>query len=205
MFTGIVTAMGTVDAVELLGQNHGGQDKRFTIAAPYDPATIDLGASIAHDGCCLTVTTLQTVSDGALYTIDASTETLGLTTLGGWEKGTQINLERSLKLGDEMGGHLVSGHVDGMATITKREDGENSSLFEIEAPDDLAKYIAKKGSVCLQGTSLTVNSVEANRFTLMLIPHTLAVTTWGERKVGDQLNLEIDQMARYAERLMASH
>lgn len=199
MFTGIVTAMGTVDDVEVMGE-----DKRFTIITPYDPASIDLGASIAHDGCCLTVTTLESVQNGALYTIDASTETLSLTTLGQWKKGAQINLERSLKLGDEMGGHLVSGHVDGMATIIRREDGENTSLFEIEAPDNLAKYIANKGSVCLQGTSLTVNNVESNRFTMMLIPHTLAVTTWGQRKVGDQLNLEIDQMARYAERLMGS-
>lgn len=199
MFTGIVTAMGAVEAVEEMGH-----DKRFTITAPYDPATIDLGASIAHDGACLTVTTLEAIHGGARYTIDASTETLNLTTLGAWEKGTQINLERSLKLGDEMGGHLVSGHVDGMARISKREDGENTSLFEIQVPDDLARYIAKKGSVCLQGTSLTVNSVEDNRFTLMLIPHTLAVTTWGQRKVGDALNLEIDQMARYAERLMSS-
>lgn len=205
MFTGIITAMGTVEAVEILGQNHGGQDKRFTIATPFDSATIDLGASIAHDGCCLTVTSLRAVEGGANYTIDASTETLNLTTLGQWQTGTRVNLERSLKLGDEMGGHLVSGHVDGVARIIKREDGDNSSLFEIEVPDDLAKYIAKKGSVCLQGTSLTVNSVEGNRFTLMLIPHTLAVTTWGQRKVGDHLNLEIDQMARYAERLMAGH
>jgi riboflavin synthase len=205
MFTGIVTAIGTVEAVELLGQNHGGQDKRFTIKAPYEAASIDLGASIAHDGCCLTVTTLQTIEGGARYTIDASTETLNLTTLGEWVQGTRINLERSLRLGDEMGGHLVSGHVDGMARIIKREDGDNSSLFEVEAPDDLAKFIAKKGSVCLQGTSLTVNGVAGNRFTLMLIPHTLAVTTWGDRTAGDWLNLEIDQMARYAERLMASH
>lgn len=199
MFTGIVTAMGTVDDVLVMGE-----DKRFTITTPYDPATINLGASIAHDGCCLTVTTLEAIAGGARYTIDASTETLNLTTLGTWQMGTQINLERSLKLGDEMGGHLVSGHVDGMATITRRDDGENTSLFEMEAPDDLAKYIARKGSVCLQGTSLTVNSVDGNRFTMMLIPHTLAVTTWGQRKVGDPINLEIDQMARYAERLMAS-
>lgn len=199
MFTGIVTAMGAVEDVHIMGE-----DRRFTIRAPYEASTIDLGASIAHDGACLTVTTLEATPQGSRYTIDASTETLGLTTLGEWQTGVQINLERSLKLGDEMGGHLVSGHVDGMATITKREDGENTSLFEIQAPDDLAKYIAKKGSVCLQGTSLTVNSVENNRFTLMLIPHTLAVTTWGQRQVGDHMNLEIDQMARYAERLIAS-
>ncbi len=200
MFTGIVTAMGTVEAVETMGE-----DKRFTIQSPYDAAGIDLGASIAHDGCCLTVTTLQQTSEGARYTIDASTETLRLTTLGAWEVGTQINLERSLKLGDEMGGHLVTGHVDGMGIIRRREDGENTSLFEIEAPDDLSRFIAKKGSVCLQGTSLTVNDVTENRFTLMLIPHTLAVTTWGLRQVGDQMNLEIDLMARYAERLMGQN
>jgi riboflavin synthase len=197
MFTGIVTAVGTVEAIDAMGE-----DKRFTIQSPYDAASIDLGASIAHDGCCLTVTALEQTPAGARYTIDASTETLRLTTLGQWQKGTRINLERSLKLGDEMGGHLVTGHVDGMATVTRREDGENTSLFEIKAPPDLAKYIAKKGSVCLQGTSLTVNNVEGNRFTLMLIPHTLAVTTWGERQIGDAMNIEIDLMARYAERLL---
>ncbi|MBO6674529.1 MAG: riboflavin synthase [Rhizobiales bacterium] len=197
MFTGIVTAIGTVANVETMGE-----DKRFTIQSPYEATTIDLGASIAHDGCCLTVTTLEKTVDGARYTIDASTETLRLTTLGAWKPGTRINLERSLKLGDEMGGHLVTGHVDGMASVTKREDGENTSLFEIEAPENLAKFIAKKGSVCLQGTSLTVNKVEGDRFTLMLIPHTLEVTTWGDRQVGDAMNIEIDLMARYAERLM---
>ena len=198
MFTGIVTAIGTVEALENMGE-----DRRFTIAAPYQTAGIDLGASIAHDGACMTVTTTDTTPDGVRYTFDASSETLRLTTLAGWQVGTRINLERSSKLGDEMGGHLVTCHVDGMATVIRREDGENASLFEIEAPDDLARFIAKKGSVCLQGTSLTVNSVEGNRFTLMLIPHTLAVTTWGDRKVGDRMNIEIDLMARYAERLMA--
>jgi riboflavin synthase len=197
MFTGIVTAIGTVANVETMGE-----DKRFTIQSPYDSATIDLGASIAHDGCCLTVTTLEQTAAGARYTIDASIETLHLTTLGSWQEGSRINLERSLKLGDEMGGHLVTGHVDGMARVTSREDGQNTSLFEIEAPENLAKFIAKKGSVCLQGTSLTVNDVQGNRFTLMLIPHTLEVTTWGDRKVGDAMNIEIDLMARYAERLM---
>jgi riboflavin synthase len=197
MFTGIVTAIGTVANVETMGE-----DKRFTIQSPYDSATIDLGASIAHDGCCLTVTTLEQTPFGARYTIDASIETLRLTTLGAWQEGSRINLERSLKLGDEMGGHLVTGHVDGMARVTSREDGQNTSLFEIEAPENLAKFIAKKGSVCLQGTSLTVNDVQGNRFTLMLIPHTLEVTTWGDRQAGDAMNIEIDLMARYAERLL---
>jgi len=199
MFTGIVTAMGSVEAVEAMGA-----DKRFTIQSPYDAASIDLGASIAHDGCCLTVTTLEQTHEGARYTIDASSETLRLTTLGQWQQGTRINLERSLKLGDEMGGHLVTGHVDGMAVITKREDGDNTSFFEIEAPPELSRFVAKKGSVCLQGTSLTVNDVAGDRFTLMLIPHTLAVTTWGDRQVGDAMNIEIDLIARYAERLMGS-
>ncbi|MFK7791696.1 MAG: riboflavin synthase [Devosiaceae bacterium] len=197
MFTGIVTAMGTVEAVDTMDE-----DKRFTIQSSYDAAGIELGASIAHDGCCLTVTTLQQTAQGARYTIDASTETLRLTTLGQWALGTSINLERSLKLGDEMGGHLVTGHVDGMAHVTRREDGANTSLFEMKVPAELAKFIAKKGSVCLQGTSLTVNDVDRDLFTVMLIPHTLAVTTWGLRQVGDQMNLEIDLMARYAERLM---
>jgi riboflavin synthase len=199
MFTGIVTAMGSVEAVEAMGA-----DKRFTIQSPYDAASIDLGASIAHDGCCLTVTTLEQTPEGARYTIDASSETLRLTTVGQWQQGTRINLERSLKLGDEVGGHLVTGHVDGMAVITKREDGDNTSSFEIEAPQELSRFVAKKGSVCLQGTSLTVNDVAGDRFTLMLIPHTLAVTTWGDRQVGDAMNIEIDLMARYAERLMGS-
>ncbi len=198
MFTGIVTAIGTVERVETMGD-----DKRFTIQSPYDAATIELGASICHDGACLTVTTLEQTPEGARFTIDASTETLNLTTLDKWEVGTRINLERSLKLGDEMGGHLVSGHVDGTAKIVRREVGEHTSLFEMEAPPELAKFIAKKGSVCLQGTSLTVNSADKNSFTLMLIPHTLEVTTWGDRQVGDDMNLEIDLMARYAERLMA--
>lgn len=197
MFTGIVTAIGTVEALGNMGEHY-----RFTIAAPYEADGIDLGASIAHDGACMTVTSKETTPDGVRYTFDASSESLRLTSLAGWQVGTRINLERSLKLGDEMGGHLVSGHVDGMATVTRREDGGDASLFEMEAPADLARFIAKKGSVCLQGTSLTVNSVDGNRFTLMLIPHTLAVTTWGERKVGDRMNIEIDMMARYAERLM---
>lgn len=197
MFTGIVTAIGTIERVEPLD---GG--RRFTVLAPYDPAGIALGASIAHDGCCLTVTTLEAAGEGARYGIDASEETLRLTTLAGWAPGTRVNLERSLRLGDEMGGHLVTGHVDGLATIVRRDDAGETALFEIEAPAALAPYIARKGSVCLQGTSLTVNAVEGARFTLMLIPHTLAVTTWGERRAGDAVNLEIDLMARYAERLL---
>ncbi|MEM1288502.1 MAG: riboflavin synthase [Pseudomonadota bacterium] len=197
MFTGIVTAMGTISNVEAMGE-----DRRFAIDCPYGADGIDLGASIAHDGCCLTVTSIEAIESGTRYTIDASTETLRLTTLGQWVVGTRINLERSLSVGAEMGGHIVTGHVDGLAKVSRREDAENTVFFEMVAPNELAKYIAKKGSVCLQGTSLTVNSVDDNRFTLMLIPHTLQVTTWGDRVEGDVMNLEIDLMARYAERLM---
>ena len=196
MFTGIISAIGTVAGVETRESG-----KRFIIEAPYDPVSIDLGASIAHDGCCLTVTTLGKVGEGARYTIDASTETLALTTLDDWTEGTRINLERALKIGDELGGHIVTGHVDGVATVVERKDLDDTSHFTIEAPTALAKFIATKGSVALQGTSLTVNSVEGSRFTLMLIPHTLDVTMWGEVKAGDKLNIEIDMMARYAARL----
>jgi riboflavin synthase len=193
MFTGIITARGTVIA------RQGGV---FTIDAPYEAAGIALGASIAHDGCCLTVTSLGAIAGGARYTLDVSNETLSKTTLGTWAPGTVVNLERALKAGDELGGHMVTGHVDGVATISAiRADGD-SRRFTIEVPPDLAPFIAAKGSVALDGTSLTVNEVTATSFGINLIPHTLTVTTWGEKKVGDRLNLEIDPLARYMARLL---
>jgi riboflavin synthase len=193
MFTGIITARGTVIA------RRGGV---FTIDAPYDPAGIALGASIAHDGCCLTVTSLDAIAGGARYTLDVSNETLSKTTLGTWAPGTVVNLERALKAGDELGGHMVTGHVDGVATISAiRADGD-SRRFTIEVPPDLAPFIAAKGSVALDGTSLTVNEVTAQSFGINLIPHTLTVTTWGNKKTGDRLNLEIDPLARYMARLL---
>jgi riboflavin synthase len=193
MFTGIITGLGTIV------ERKGGV---FTVAAPYPAASIELGASIAHDGCCLTVTSLKADGVGSRYTLDVSNETLSKTTLGGWQAGTRVNLERSLKAGDELGGHIVSGHVDGVATIVDiRADGE-SRRFTIEAPAELARFIAPKGSVALDGTSLTVNEVDGRRFGINLIPHTLAVTTWGGKQAGGRINLEIDPLARYVARLM---
>lgn len=205
MFTGLVTDVGRVVAVS-------GSDRlrRITIRASYDPASIALGASIACSGPCLTAVSVAPDGDGCRFGIDAAAETLARTSVGAWGEGTRVNLERSLKIGDELGGHLVTGHVDGLAEIVARESvtgGEGdpqwapSDRFTLRAPADLARFIAEKGSVCLDGTSLTVNRVEGDLFSVLLIPHTLAVTTWGERRVGDRLNLEVDLIARYAARL----
>jgi riboflavin synthase len=196
MFTGIITDIGVVEKVETLGSG-----LRFQIRSSYDADSIAIGASIAHAGACLTVVSKTTIKSGSVYSVDVSSETLDKTTLGSWKKGAKINLERSLKIGDELGGHIVTGHVDGIAKVLAREDKEGSVFFSIEAPKDLSKFIAQKGSVALDGTSLTVNAVRDNQFELTLIPHTLDVTTWGEVQEGDLLNLEIDMMARYVARL----
>jgi riboflavin synthase len=193
MFTGLVQAKGTVIAAD------GG---RITIACPWDPATIAPGASICCDGCCLTATAVEPVPGGARFTLDVSNETLNKTTLGAWREGREINLERSLKVGDELGGHLVSGHVDGVAGVVSISPSGFSKIFEIRAPDALAKYIAPKGSVALDGVSLTVNEVEGSVFTINLIPTTLTVTTWGSRKPGHSVNMEVDLIARYVARLL---
>lgn len=192
MFTGIVTDVGRVLAVEELDEG-----KRFRIASKYDVATIDMGASIAHNGVCLTVVAKQ----DEWFEVEAWEEALRLTTLGELKVDDPVNLERSLKIGDELGGHLVSGHVDGMAAIVEVKSEGDATRFTLEAPEHLAKFIAAKGSVALDGTSLTVNQVKGNRFDVLLIRHTLEVTTWGNRSEGGQLNLEVDQMARYAARL----
>jgi riboflavin synthase len=193
MFTGIISSIGTVVAAE------GG---RFTVRSDYAADTIALGASICHDGVCLTVTSVQPEGTGSRYTLDVSNETLSLTTLGQWAAGRAINLERALKAGDELGGHIVSGHVDGIARIADiRADGDSRRLT-FEAPQALAPFIAPKGSVALDGTSLTVNEVDGARFGINLIPHTLTVTTWGRKKPGDLINIEIDPLARYVARLL---
>lgn len=193
MFTGLVSDVGEVVARD------GG---RFTVRSGYKADTIALGASIAHDGCCLTALEMRADGEGSIYELDVSNETLSKTTLGDWMPGRRINLERSLKAGDELGGHIVMGHVDGVAVIRDiRPDGE-SRRFVLEAPAELARFIASKGSVALDGTSLTVNEVEGVRFGINLIPHTLAVTTWGGKRVGDRINLEIDPLARYVARLL---
>jgi riboflavin synthase len=191
MFTGIVTDVGTVLRLERRG------DLRLRIATGYDTATIDIGASIACDGVCLTVVALGP----GWFEVEASAETLGKTTLGGWTVGHRVNLERALRLGDELGGHIVSGHVDGLAEVLAVEVEGDSTRVRFRAPDHLAGFIAPKGSVALNGTSLTVNEVEGAEFGVNLISHTKAVTTWGGVRPGDRVNLEIDTLARYVARL----
>ncbi|UDQ88929.1 riboflavin synthase [Xanthobacter autotrophicus] len=197
MFTGIVTDMGDLVKVE-----RKGEVKTLTVATDFDAAGIDIGASIAHAGVCLTVTSVTPGGPRAtLFTVDAAPETLAITTVAGWDEGRRINLERSLKIGDELGGHMVSGHVDCTAKVVSREDLGTTTRFVFEVPEKLARFVAAKGSVALDGTSLTVNEVNGNTFSCLLIPHTLAVTTWGGVKAGDTVNFEADLMARYAARL----
>ncbi len=191
MFTGIVTGIGTVRRIEKRG------DTRFEIATSHDPATIDIGASIACAGCCLTVVAKTSES----FSVDVSAETLSRTTLGQWQSGTRINLERALRVGDELGGHVVSGHIDGVGHIVSIAPDGDSKRFRFRVPAELAKFIAPKGSVTLDGTSLTVNEVDHQEFGVNIIPHTQAVTTWGHARVGDGVNVEIDMLARYVARL----
>lgn len=196
MFTGIITDIGRVVSTEQKG------DLSARIACSYDPDTIDIGASIACDGVCLTV-----VAKGAdpqpWFDVDISAETVSKTSIGQslWIAGKRLNLERALKLGDELGGHIVSGHVDGVAEIIEMHDEGDSTRIKFRAPEALAKFIAPKGSVALNGTSLTVNEVDGATFGVNLIPHTQQVTTWGGAKVGDPVNLEIDTLARYVARI----
>jgi riboflavin synthase len=197
MFTGIITDIGRVAAVTERDQGVG-----LRIETAWDPAGIDIGASIACSGVCLTVTALPTDGDNSRwFEVETWEEALRLTSIGTWAAGTRINLERSLKIGDELGGHMVSGHVDGQAEIIAITDEGEARRFTLRAPEPLSRFIAPKGSVALDGTSLTVNAVNDTDFDVLLIRHSLMVTTWGERKVGDLVNLEVDQMARYAARL----
>lgn len=197
MFTGIVTDVGRVEKITPLAEG-----LRLRIGTAYDPATIDIGASISHAGTCLTVVTLpEPGSNARWYEVEAWEEALRLTTIGSWKEGTRVNLERSLKIGDELGGHIVSGHVDGTAEIIAIEPEGDAVRYRLRVPEAFARFVAPKGSVALDGTSLTVNSVSGNDFDILLIRHTLEVTTWGERRVGDKVNFEIDTMARYAARL----
>lgn len=191
MFTGIVTDMGDIRSLERRG------DLRARIGTSYDTSGIDIGASIACSGVCLTV--VQLGPDW--FDVEISAETLDKTNIGQWAVGQKINLERALKVGDELGGHIVSGHVDGLAEIIEMRPEGDSVRFVFDAPHNLARFIAPKGSVALDGTSLTVNEVEDTRFGVNIIPHTQEVTTWGASKVGDKVNLEIDTLARYVARL----
>jgi riboflavin synthase len=191
MFTGIITDIGTVRAITKSG------DTRFEITTAYDLSTVDMGASIACNGCCLTV--IEKGRDW--FAIQASAETLSKTTLGNWTEGTRINLERALRIGDELGGHIVSGHVDGLGEIVSITPEGDSKRFRFRVPNELARFIAPKGSVAIDGTSLTVNEVEGNVFGVNIIPHTQEVTTWGGMKPGQSVNIEIDMLARYVARL----
>lgn len=191
MFTGIITDIGTISELTQEG------DLRARIACGYDTSGIDMGASIASDGVCLTVVDL-----GAdWYEVQVSRETVDMTNLGDWAVGRRVNLERALRVGDELGGHIVSGHVDGVAEVVAMKDEGDSTRVTLRAPKALAKFIAPKGSVALNGTSLTVNEVSGCDFGINFIPHTKASTTWGDTKVGDRVNLEIDTLARYVARL----
>ncbi|WP_300549055.1 riboflavin synthase [Roseovarius sp.] len=191
MFTGIITDVGRIQQVEQRG------DLRARIATKYDTSRIDIGASIACDGVCLTVVAL-----GAdWFDVDISAETVSKTNLSGWGEGRRVNLERALKVGDELGGHIVSGHVDGLAEVVGLRDEGDSTRVTLRAPKELARFIAPKGSVALNGTSLTVNEVSGQDFGINFIPHTKEVTTWGDVALGDMVNLEIDTLARYVARL----
>ncbi|MBD8687034.1 MULTISPECIES: riboflavin synthase [unclassified Rhizobium] len=197
MFTGIVTDVGTVAEVEALPEG-----VRLRVATAYDPKTIDIGASISHGGVCLTVTKLPDAgSNERWFEVEAWEEALRLTTIAGWKKDTRVNLERALKIGDELGGHIVSGHVDDKAEILSIEPEGEAVRIRLRAPAHLAKFVAPKGSIALDGTSLTVNAVNGTDFDVLLIRHTLSVTTWGDRQPGDFVNFEVDTMARYAARL----
>ena len=191
MFTGIITDIGSIEALEQAG------DLRARIKTGYDTASIDLGASIASDGVCLTVVDLGP----GWYKVQISAETVSKTNLSEWAVGSRVNLERALRVGDELGGHIVSGHVDGVAEVVSVADEGDSTRVVLRAPTDLARFIAPKGSVALNGTSLTVNEVEGTDFGINFIPHTKEVTTWGDVAVGDKVNLEIDTLARYVARL----
>jgi riboflavin synthase len=197
MFTGIISALGNVKAVERLPGL-----VRLTIGSMYDAAGVEIGASIAHDGCCLTVVETASQQGGMHHVVEVAAESLTLTTLGSLERGDKVNLERSLRVGDELGGHLVLGHVDGMGEVVSVEqDGEGWRL-RIKSPHEIAHLIAPKGSIAVAGVSLTVNEIDDAGFGVLIIPHTLSVTTLSKLKPGDKVNLEADMMARYAARLI---
>ncbi len=198
MFTGIVTDIGDVLSVKARADDL----HRLKIACRYSRAGIADGASIACSGVCLTVIGTGEEDGRTWFAVDAAAETLRLTTAGGWRHGSRINLERALKIGDELGGHLVSGHVDGLAELIAREDLTDMARLAFRAPGPLARFIAPKGSVALDGVSLTVNEAEGDTFAVLIIPHTLQVTTLSALRTGDRVNLEVDHMARYAARLM---
>lgn len=195
MFTGIITDVGTIELVSRRG------DTTFKIRTRYDPAVIPIGASIACSGACLTVIAKGGAEGAAWFSVEVSAETMSKTTLGAWQPGQAVNLEKSLRVGDEIGGHIVSGHVDGVGEILSVTPEGDSLRFKIKAPKELARFIAPKGSISIDGTSLTVNEVDRTTFGVNIIPHTAKETTWGAVKAGQMVNLEIDMLARYLARL----
>jgi riboflavin synthase len=193
MFTGIVSGVGTLEERD---------GARLAISAPFKRSSLQEGGSIACDGCCLTIVEIgKAKGKGALVVVEASNETLARTTLGAWQQGRRINLERPLAFGDELGGHLVTGHIDGRARIIAREKDGDSMRFVLEAPAPLAPFVAAKGSVALDGVALTVNDVKGARFGVNIIPYTLTHTTWQDRRPAEMVNLEVDLLARYVARL----
>jgi riboflavin synthase len=198
MFTGIISDVGEVLDIEEKAKGL----RRVRIGCSDDPSTIDIGASIACSGICLTVIERGRTENRSWFAVDAAAETLNMTTAADWERGSRLNLERPLRLGDELGGHLVSGHVDGIAELVARDDFVDMSALSARAPTELACFIAPKGSVALDGVSLTVNKIEADTLSVLIIPHTLRATTLGTLAIGSKLNLEVDLMARYAARLL---
>ncbi len=198
MFTGIISDLGEILEVKEKAEGL----RRLDIACNYDPDGIDIGASIACSGICLTVVGRGRTGNRSSFAVDAAAETLRMTTASAWTRGTRLNLERSLRLGDELGGHMVSGHVDGIAELISRDDFVDMAELWLRAPAELARFIAAKGSVALDGVSLTVNKVEGDTFSVLIIPHTLKVTTLGSLRIGTRVNLEVDQMARYAARFL---
>jgi riboflavin synthase len=198
MFTGIVTDIGEIIAVDPRAEGL----RRLKIACRYERSSIVEGASIACSGVCMTVVDIGQENGRTWFSVDAAAETLRLTTVGRWAKGTKINLERALKMGDELGGHVVAGHVDGLATLVSRQDMTDMARLVLRAPAELPRFIATKGSVTLDGVALTVNEVEDDTFSVLIIPHTLQVTTLGLLAVRDTINLEVDLMARYTARLL---
>jgi riboflavin synthase len=198
MFTGIISDLGKIIDVEEQAEGL----RRVSVACGYDPESIDIGASIACSGICLTVVARGRTGNRSSFAVDTAAETLRMTTAANWRRGTQLNLERALRMGDELGGHLVSGHADGIAELISCDDFVDMAGLWFRAPAALARFIAPKGSVALDGVSLTVNEVKGDTFSVLIIPHTLKVTTFGALEVGARLNIEVDQMARYAARLL---
>ncbi|MBI1185975.1 MAG: riboflavin synthase [Alphaproteobacteria bacterium] len=202
MFTGLVTAVGEVTRAERPGAQ-GIEQARFEIASPYDPDSIAIGASVSHAGCCLTIVSKERTNTGMRHIVECSPETLSLTTLGRWREGVRVNLERAMRVGDELGGHIVAGHVDGMGELRARGVEGDYLRLAFAAPRALMPYLAPKGSIAIDGVSLTVNTVDAETFSVMIIPHTAAEPTLGALTPGEPVNLEADLIARYVARMLA--